>query len=104
MFRWYGLYTQRRPGIPGGRTAVLEPEDLEDEYFMLRIRIDGGALTSRQLRVIGENMQMLGSRGGGAPGGAPDSGEEERPARATTPPPRAGASAPAEPDDDEIPF
>src|SRR6266581_4277471 len=52
-FRWYGLYTQRRPGIAGGRTAVLEPEELEDEYFMLRIRIDGGALTSEQLRVIG---------------------------------------------------
>ncbi len=40
-----------RQGIPGGRTAVLEPEELEDEYFMLRIRIDGGALTSEQLRV-----------------------------------------------------
>jgi len=53
-FRWYGLYTQRRPGIAGGRTAVLEPEELEDEFFMLRIRIDGGALTSEQLRVIGE--------------------------------------------------
>jgi sulfite reductase (ferredoxin) len=53
-FRWYGLYTQRRPGIAGGRTAVLEPEELEDEYFMLRIRIDGGALTSEQLRVIGQ--------------------------------------------------
>jgi sulfite reductase (ferredoxin) len=53
-FRWYGLYTQRRPGIPGGRTAVLEPEDLEDEFFMLRIRIDGGALTGEQLRVVGE--------------------------------------------------
>jgi sulfite reductase (ferredoxin) len=53
-FRWYGLYTQRRAGIPGGRTAVLEPEDLEDEYFMLRIRIDGGALSAAQLRVIGE--------------------------------------------------
>jgi single-strand DNA-binding protein len=57
-----------------------------------------------KLRVIGENMQMLGSRGGGAPGGAADSGDEERPARATTPPPKASASAPAEPDDDEIPF
>ncbi len=53
-FRWYGLYTQRRPGIAGGRTAVLEPEELEDEFFMLRIRIDGGALTSEQLRVVGE--------------------------------------------------
>ena len=51
-FRWYGLYTQRAAGIPGGRTAVLEPEELEAEYFMLRIRIDGGRLTSHQLRVI----------------------------------------------------
>ena len=24
-FRWYGLYTQRAEGIPGGKTAVLEP-------------------------------------------------------------------------------
>src|SRR5690625_2442187 len=52
-FRWWGLYTQRRPGIPGGRTAVLEPHELDDEYFMLRVRIDGGALTTEQLRVIG---------------------------------------------------
>ncbi|SOD74347.1 sulfite reductase (ferredoxin) [Jatrophihabitans sp. GAS493] len=52
--RWYGLYTQRRPGIPGGRTAILEPEELEDEYFMMRIRTDGGATTSEQLQVIGE--------------------------------------------------
>src|SRR5213079_194603 len=24
--RWWGLYTQRKPGIDGGKTAVLEPE------------------------------------------------------------------------------
>jgi sulfite reductase (ferredoxin) len=53
-FRWFGLYTQRRQGIPGGQTATLEPEELEDEFFMLRIRIDGGALTSDQLRVVAE--------------------------------------------------
>jgi sulfite reductase (ferredoxin) len=53
-FRWYGLYTQRAQGIPGGRTAVLEPEELEDEYFMLRIRIDGGQLTSEQLRTVAQ--------------------------------------------------
>jgi sulfite reductase (ferredoxin) len=53
-FRWYGLYTQRAQGIPGGRTAVLEPEELEDRFFMLRIRIDGGQLSSEQLAVIGE--------------------------------------------------
>ncbi|GAA4017883.1 nitrite/sulfite reductase [Allokutzneria multivorans] len=56
-FRWYGLYTQRKPGIDGGRTAVLEPEELDDEYFMLRVRIDGGALTTEQLRVVGEISQ-----------------------------------------------
>jgi len=53
-FRWMGLYTQRRQGIPGGQTATLEPEELEDELFMMRIRIDGGALTSEQLRVVAE--------------------------------------------------
>jgi sulfite reductase (ferredoxin) len=37
-FRWYGLYTQR-------------PE--EDGYFMQRVRIPGGRLTSAQLREIG---------------------------------------------------
>jgi sulfite reductase (ferredoxin) len=53
-FRWHGLYTQRRQGIPGGQTATLEPEELEDEFFMLRVRIDGGALTSEQLRVVAD--------------------------------------------------
>ena len=51
-FRVWGLYTQRKPGIDGGRTATLEPHELEDEYFMLRVRIDGGQLTTEQLRVI----------------------------------------------------
>src|SRR5580765_3453739 len=53
-FRWFGLYTQRKPGIDGGKTATLEPYELDDRYFMLRIRIDGGALTTEQLRVIAE--------------------------------------------------
>ncbi len=52
--RWWGLYTQRRPGIDGGRTAQLEAHELEDEYFMLRVRIDGGALTTEQLRVVAD--------------------------------------------------
>jgi sulfite reductase (ferredoxin) len=55
--RWWGLYTQRKPGIDGGRTAVLEPEELDDRYFMLRVRIDGGALTTSQLRTLGEISQ-----------------------------------------------
>ncbi|MDE0572381.1 nitrite/sulfite reductase [Demequina sp. B12] len=51
-FRWWGLYTQRRPGIDGGRTAVLEPHQLDDEYFMLRVRSDGGQLNVEQARAI----------------------------------------------------
>jgi sulfite reductase (ferredoxin) len=55
--RWWGLYTQRKPGIEGGRTGALEPEELEDRYFMMRVRIDGGALTTEQLRVLGAVSQ-----------------------------------------------
>jgi sulfite reductase (ferredoxin) len=59
-FRWYGLYTQRKPGIDGGRTAVLEPEELDDKYFMLRIRSDGGQLNLAQLRAIASISQRYG--------------------------------------------
>ncbi|WP_034087776.1 nitrite/sulfite reductase [Streptacidiphilus albus] len=52
--RWWGLYTQRKEGIDGGKTAILEPHELDAEFFMLRIRIDGGRLTTDQLRAIGE--------------------------------------------------
>nr|WP_084105139.1 nitrite/sulfite reductase [Demequina sp. NBRC 110056] len=52
-FRWWGLYTQRRQGIDGGKTAILEPHQLDDEYFMLRIRSDGGQLSVAQAREIG---------------------------------------------------
>ena len=57
-FRWWGLYTQRRPGIDGGRTGTLEPEELDDCYFMMRVRIDGGALTTEQLRVVGDISRL----------------------------------------------
>ncbi|MFE0591757.1 nitrite/sulfite reductase [Micromonospora echinospora] len=53
-FRWWGLYTQRKAGIDGGRTAVLEPHELEDEFFMLRVRVDGGQLSLAQLRVVAD--------------------------------------------------
>lgn len=52
--RWWGLYTQRKPGIDGGQTAALDPAELDDEYFMMRVRCDAGALTTAQLRAIGE--------------------------------------------------
>ncbi|MDQ1486517.1 MAG: hypothetical protein QOJ62_2210, partial [Actinomycetota bacterium] len=52
--RWMGLYTQRRPGIDGGKTGLLEPEELDDRYFMMRIRIPGGRLSLAQLRAIAD--------------------------------------------------
>ena len=58
--RWWGLYTQRKQGVPGERTGSAEPEELEDEYFMLRIRIDGGRMTSEQLRAIAWTSENFG--------------------------------------------
>ena len=50
--RWWGIYTQRRQGVPGGATATAEPWELDDEFFMLRVRTAGGQLDSGQLRKI----------------------------------------------------
>jgi sulfite reductase (ferredoxin) len=58
--RWWGLYTQRKHGVPGERTGSAEPEELEDEFFMMRIRIDGGQLTSDQLRAIAWASERFG--------------------------------------------
>jgi len=52
-FRWMGLYTQRKPGIDGGKTAILEEEELDDRYFMMRVRSDGALLGAPQLRALG---------------------------------------------------
>src|SRR5262252_5258634 len=59
-FRWFGLYTQRRPGIDGGKTAALDPEELDDKYFMLRIRIDGGQLSHDQLVTVADVSRRFG--------------------------------------------
>ncbi len=53
-FRWWGLYTQRKPGLDGGKTATLEPHELDDKYFMMRVRSDGALLGADQLRALGE--------------------------------------------------
>ncbi|MCL3836854.1 nitrite/sulfite reductase [Aeromicrobium duanguangcaii] len=53
-FRWWGLYTQRKAGIDGGKTATLEPEELDADRFMLRVRVDGGQLSLEQLRTIAD--------------------------------------------------
>jgi single-strand DNA-binding protein len=59
-----------------------------------------------KLRVVGETMQLLGSRPSGAPTAPEESGDEDRPARSggkpSAPPPKS--ATPAEPDEDEIPF
>ena len=56
-----------------------------------------------KLRVVGESMQLLGSRPGGAAG---ETGEEDRSSTTTgsktTAPPKSAKSS--EPDEDEIPF
>ncbi len=53
-FRWWGLYTQRKPGYDGTWTGDDNTDMLEDEYFMLRVRCDGGALSTAALRTLGE--------------------------------------------------
>ena len=58
--RWWGLYTQRKQGVPGDRTGSAEPEELEDEFFMWRIRIDGGRMTTEQLRAIAYASESFG--------------------------------------------
>lgn len=52
-FRWMGLYTQRAPGIDGGSTAQMSEAELDDRYFMLRVRTDGALLDATALRALG---------------------------------------------------
>ncbi|AEI08630.1 sulfite reductase [Corynebacterium resistens DSM 45100] len=53
-FKWVGLYTQRKQNMNGDLTGHLTNTELQDNYFMLRIRLDGGLLSAEQLRVLGE--------------------------------------------------
>jgi sulfite reductase (ferredoxin) len=46
--------------VPGGRTAITEPHELEDEFFMLRVRIPGGLLSGDQLRAIAWASERFG--------------------------------------------
>ena len=52
-FRWMGLYTQRKPGIDGGKTGALEEHELDDRFFMMRVRTDGQVLSADALRALG---------------------------------------------------
>jgi sulfite reductase (ferredoxin) len=52
-FRWWGLYTQREQGYDGSWTGDENIEKLEAKYFMMRVRCDGGALSTAALRTLG---------------------------------------------------
>ncbi|MDT5011000.1 MAG: hypothetical protein QOH57_2617, partial [Mycobacterium sp.] len=52
--RWMGLYTQREQGYDGTWTGDENADILEAKYFMMRVRCDGGALTTAALRTLGE--------------------------------------------------
>ena len=59
-FKWWGLYTQRRSDQPAEATQTADAAALEDSFFMLRIRIDGGQLTAPQARAIAELSMSCG--------------------------------------------
>jgi len=91
-----------------GRTAEVAGEYLKKGrpvFIEGRLQLDtwddkqSGQKRSR-LKVIGETMQMLGSRGG-----AGDTGDEgDRPTRSAKPAAPPKPPGPSESDDDEIPF
>ena len=52
--RWWGLYTQREQGYDGTWTGDENIDKLEAQYFMMRVRCDGGALSTAALRTVGQ--------------------------------------------------
>jgi single-strand DNA-binding protein len=93
-----------------GRTAEIAGEYLKKGRPVLiegRLQLDtwddkqSGQKRSK-LKVVGEGLQLIGSRpGGGGAGGGDEEGSSAPSSSKSTPPPKA---APSEPDDDEIPF
>lgn len=92
-----------------GRTAEIAGEYLKKGrpvFIEGRLQLDtwddkqSGQKRSK-LKVVGEGLQLLGGRPGGG-GGA--GGDEEGGLRSNRPAPPPKATAPSEPDDDEIPF
>ncbi|WP_396901937.1 nitrite/sulfite reductase [Mycolicibacterium sp.] len=53
-FRWMGLYTQRTEGYDGTFTGDDNADLLEAEYFMMRVRTDGKALSAQAIRTLGQ--------------------------------------------------
>src|ERR1700724_3278603 len=52
--RWAGLYTQREQGYDGSFTGDEHIDLREAKYFMMRVRCDGGAISTEALRTLGE--------------------------------------------------
>ena len=53
-FKWWGVYTQGDGlGVTGGKDG----QGKATEYFMMRIALPNGLLSSRQLRVVGQITQ-----------------------------------------------
>ena len=52
-FKWLGLYTQRKQNL-GGEHTGKDNFELHDNYFMMRIRFDGGISSPERARVVGE--------------------------------------------------
>jgi single-strand DNA-binding protein len=95
-----------------GRTAEIAGEYLKKGRPVLiegRLQLDSwddkqSGQKRTKLKVVGEGLQLIGSRpggGGGGGGGDEESSSAPRSSSKPAPPPKA---APAEPDDDEIPF
>jgi single-strand DNA-binding protein len=94
-----------------GRTAEVAGEYLKKGrpvFVEGRLQLDSwddkqSGQKRSKLKVIGENMQMLGAPrgGGGGGGGDEESASAPRSSSRSAPPPKA---APSAPDDDEIPF
>jgi single-strand DNA-binding protein len=92
-----------------GRTAEIAGEYLKKGRPVLiegRLQLDtwddkqSGQKRSK-LKVVGEGLQLIGGRPGGASGGADEEGSSAPRSSKSAPPPKA---APSAPDDDEIPF
>jgi single-strand DNA-binding protein len=93
-----------------GRTAEVAGEYLKKGrpvFVEGRLQLDSwddkqSGQKRTKLKVIGENMQMLGApRGAGGGGGGDEEGSSATRPTKSAPPPKA---APSAPDDDEIPF
>jgi single-strand DNA-binding protein len=91
-----------------GRTAEVAGEYLKKGrpvFVEGRLQLDSwddkiSGQKRTKLKVIGENMQMLGAPRGSGGGGDEDGG----PPRSSRPAPPPRAAVPSAPDDDEIPF